>query len=123
MLFNCEKCKILTPEFINENSDLHRLSWAKEDEIGDLPSCWNHLVGYDKERSDAKLIHFTQGVPCHEEIGDCEYSKEWRETTKGLISTMPWYDLMGSSVHAEFYRGRVISKLLAAKKAIDDSTG
>lgn len=116
ILFNCEKCKILTPEFINNTDGLHSFKWLKDDEIGSLPKEWNHLVGYDEERSDAELIHFTQGVPCHEEIGDCEYSGEWNKTVRELACTLPWYDLMGTSVHAEFYRGRVISKLLAKQK-------
>lgn len=102
MLFNCahDSNKILTPEFVNQAKGLHGINWCKEDEIGDLPREWNHLVGYDKPRKDAKLIHYTQGVPCFNETVDSEYAEEWHAVHQSINHAHPWLELMGSSVHA-----------------------
>jgi lipopolysaccharide biosynthesis glycosyltransferase len=105
MLFNCAKCTILTPEFIDvesaqKNIGLHTIEWAKSEEIGDLPREWNHLVGYDSPRSDAKLIHYTQGVPCFPKTKGSEYAKEWYEMLQIVNHANSWEELMGNSVHA-----------------------
>lgn len=113
ILFNCEKNKILTPEYCEKADGLHQISWCKEDEIGDFPRSWNHLVGYDKRRSSeqpAQLIHYTQGIPAFEETLDSEYSKEWHETHRQVNSTLPWVDLMGNSVHATTINGKRMPK-------------
>jgi hypothetical protein len=49
MVFNCEHPDnaVLTPEYIEKTTDkLHAISWTES--IGEIPSQWNHLVGYDK---------------------------------------------------------------------------
>lgn len=114
MLFNCAKCQILTPEYIDDknNTGLHVLNWAKPEEIGDFPREWNHLVGYDKPRNDAKLIHFTQGVPCFPEtIEFSEYANDWHTEHRILNASVPWLELMGNSVHAKQVDGRIVPKL------------
>jgi hypothetical protein len=112
MLFNCAKCKILTPDYINTASNLHSIGWASSEEIGDLPSEWNHLVGYSKPRPNAKLIHYTQGIPIHPIMGDCEYKPEWIEEYQRVNSTLTWETLMGHSVHsAKLPDGRIVPKL------------
>lgn len=58
--------------------DLHAFRWLKDDEIGELPSTWNHLVGIAPPRADASLVHFTLGTPDMEGFGECEYADEWR---------------------------------------------
>jgi lipopolysaccharide biosynthesis glycosyltransferase len=105
MLFNCAKCKILTPEFIDNESkekkiSLHTIAWAKPEEIGDLPNEWNHLVGYDLPRDDAKLIHFTQGVPFFPKTQNSEYSSLWLQELRAIANVKTWEELMGNSVHA-----------------------
>lgn len=100
MLFNNEKCQVLTPEYIETAENLHGIAWCKDWEIGSLPPEWNHLVGYDKPRDDAKLIHFTQGIPAFPETSDCEHADTWREAHLSSISATSWNDLMGSSVHS-----------------------
>lgn len=114
MLFNCNKCRILTPHFINdrENKGLHAINWLRPQDIGELPSEWNHLVGYSPMREDAKLIHYTQGIPAHPEIGECEYAKEWRNEQRIINATQNWPTLMGQSVHAkQLADGRIVPKL------------
>jgi len=80
MLMNCARCTALTPEYVNRASglELHQFKWLGSDDlIGELPSKWNHLVGYDAPRRDASLVHFTIGGPYFEEYRDCEYAAEW----------------------------------------------
>lgn len=100
MLFNCEKCKILTPEYIETASAPHKISWANEDEIGAFPNEWNHLVGYDRPNPDAKLVHYTQGVPAFEVTADSEHASAWTDAHKAANTTAQWDELMGPSVHA-----------------------
>ena len=80
MVFNNWKCKQLTPTYINRASglELHQFKWLKsDDDIGDLPATWNHLVGEYGENPDAALVHFTQGTPCFSGWEEQEYSDIW----------------------------------------------
>ncbi len=80
MLMNCAKCTALTPEYVNTATglQLHQFKWLDDDSlIGELPSRWNHLVGYDPPRKDASLVHYTIGGPYFEEYAQCEYAREW----------------------------------------------
>lgn len=100
MLLNCHKLGQLTPDYVNTADGLHKLSFLKEEEIGELPHEWNHLVGYDPPRPDAKLAHFTQGVPIFPETKDSEYAADWMKYARAAASTISWAELMGNSVHA-----------------------
>jgi hypothetical protein len=87
MLMNCAKCTRLTPEYVNSASglELHQFKWLAGDElIGELPSAWNHLVGYDAPRKDASLVHFTIGGPYFAEYEKCEYAAEWFAEQKSM---------------------------------------
>jgi len=82
MLFNCAKCRALTPEYVNSASglDLHRFNWLdSEDLIGEIPHNWNLLVGYDDPipAEDVSNVHYTIGGPYFEEYRDTDYSGEW----------------------------------------------
>lgn len=80
MLFNNARCKALTPEYVNTASglELHQFKWLdSDDEIGEIPHRWNHLVGYDKYTPEVSLIHYTIGGPYFQEYIDCDYSAEW----------------------------------------------
>jgi hypothetical protein len=81
ILFNNAKCRALTPDYVNKASglELHQFKWLNDDDaIGEIPSAWNHLVGYSAPRKDASLVHYTLGGPYFDEFRDCEYSDEWR---------------------------------------------
>jgi lipopolysaccharide biosynthesis glycosyltransferase len=86
ILFNNEKCKSLTKDYVTHASglDLHQFKWTTEEQIGDLPSYWNHLVGHDPKDDKASLLHYTTGGPYFQEYQDCEYSSEWFETLKDM---------------------------------------
>ena len=76
MLFNCVKCKALTPEYVNRATglELHQFEWLCSDNaIGELPmGRWNYLI--DVQEPTAKearcggpaLVHWTLGGPWFE---------------------------------------------------------
>lgn len=100
MLYNNKRCRILTPEYVDDpKHPLFDLAWAGR--IGALPKEWNHLVGYSLPNPAAKVIHYTKGVPCWPETGDCEWSAEWHHELKTLCATVSFQELMGSSVHVK----------------------
>ncbi len=74
MIFNCSKCKALTPNYVNNASglDLHRFNWLEDDNlIGEIKGDWNHLIGvYEENDKDHKspLVHWTLGGPWFKEL-------------------------------------------------------
>lgn len=98
MVFENERCRTLTPEYV-ATARLFDFAWAER--VGTLPAEWNHLVGYDATRPDAKLVHFTQGVPVWTETELCEYAEEWRAERWALLGTVSFAELMGGSVHVQ----------------------
>lgn len=110
MLFNNALCKVLTPEFIDDPSNkLFDLAWARE-RIGEFPPEWNHCVGYAEPRDDAKLYHYTQGLPCFPETKGLPEDEAWSEEAHHLTATVSWKSLMGKSVHAEHVLRRMFNR-------------
>ena len=100
MMFNCENCHRLTPEWVeDEKNQPAALQWAKE--IGELPTEWNHAIGYDPRNSDAKMAHFTQGVPVWKETKGSEFAEEWWAVARQMASSVEHHELMGRSVHVQ----------------------
>jgi len=118
MLFNCAKCKILTPEYIETATGLHTIAWASENEIGDLPREFNFLVGYQEPPEVMpKLIHYTQAMPCYELTQDSPYALEWAREHQYMNSIKPWEELMGNSIHAMDLNGKRVPKYKARLNA------
>jgi hypothetical protein len=109
MLFDNAQCKTLTPEFVeDEKNVLFDLKWAES--VGNLPDEWNHCVGY-QEPKDAKLYHYTQGLPCWYETQGLVEDKAWLEERDLITRTVPWKALMGNSVHAKPVIKRLMRRL------------
>lgn len=82
MLFDNERCTMLTKEYVNtaKGLDLHRFAWCEDKYIGSLPKSWNYLVGEEVEKQmDADIVHFTRGGPYFRAYENCQYADEWRE--------------------------------------------
>lgn len=80
ILFNNARCTALSEDYVNNATglELHQFKWLGDDRlIGQLPSRWNHLVGYDDPGPDAALLHYTHGGPWFSQFVDCEYSADW----------------------------------------------
>lgn len=99
MVFDCEKCDKLTPEYIDSNSNPQSFEWANQ--IGILDPDWNFLVGYEKKREGIKLVHFTQGVPGYKECRFCDFADDWRKEYERVNHHVSWLEIMGTSVHAK----------------------
>lgn len=67
VLWNCghPANKILTKHQVATmgGAYLHRFEWLTDAEIGELPPDWNVLVGEQVVTQDAKLLHYTLGIP------------------------------------------------------------
>ena len=82
MLFNNARCKALNPEYVNSATglELHQFKWlSSDDEIGEIPFDWNHLVGYNPPNPNASLVHFTLGGPYFNEYTNCEHADTWQK--------------------------------------------
>ena len=81
MLWNCSHPSnaLLTPHYVmaNPGSNLHRFKHLGDDEIGELPKEWNHLVDEQETNLDAKLLHYTLGVPGIKHYKDCGRAQGW----------------------------------------------
>ena len=88
MLMNCEKCKKLSIDYVNNASglDLHRFNWLENvNEIGAFNSNgWNELICSDnnsiaRNDSPSKLIHWTLGGPWFKDQRNMggEFARQW----------------------------------------------
>ena len=83
VLWNCaHKCnKKVDLEFVNTatGQELHRFTWLKDRDIGDLSPEWNWLVEWYREKRDGypKFLHYTEGGPWFDEYRNCEYADLW----------------------------------------------
>lgn len=78
ILFNNERCKILTPRFFvyNNISDLNNLYWCKDVDILSIHKKFNYLVEYydDIKDDDIKIFNFNTKDPSDEEVW---FSDKW----------------------------------------------
>lgn len=88
MLFNCSRCTVLTPDFVNTATGLalHRFEWLEDGEIGALPGDrWNHLIDvqpaprFAPAEGGPVLVHWTKGGPWFQDyrLAGAELAAEW----------------------------------------------
>ena len=79
MVFNNDRCRALTPDYVNSASglELHRFAWVEDRLIGELEREWNWLVGEYPHNPGARIAHFTLGGPYFEPYRECDYAAEW----------------------------------------------
>jgi lipopolysaccharide biosynthesis glycosyltransferase len=81
ILWNCEHPanKKLTPELIQDSTGtfLHRFTWLKENQVGQLPIEWNWLPDEYGANPGAKLCHYTLGTPCFHDFATTPMADEW----------------------------------------------
>lgn len=107
MLFNNAKCTQLTPEWIDDEANKPMaLGFGP---VGNFSAEWNHCVGY-QEPKDAKLYHYTQGLPCWHETRGLPEDKHWLDAHRAMNHTVGWQELMGGSVHAKPVLQRMLKR-------------
>jgi len=89
ILWNCEHPanRCLTPDYVDDHagSELHRFNWLPEKLIGDLLKEWNVLVG-EQDNPNAKIAHYTLGIPEFTHYKNCAYSQEWHKTKSRMLN-------------------------------------
>jgi len=92
MLVNCghPSNAVLHKELVNDaeisGAYLHRFSWLKDEEIGELDHTWNYLVGVYNDIDVPKLIHYTEGGPWFENYRDCEFHDLWKKELQDMMN-------------------------------------
>jgi len=92
VLWNCghPSNKKLTQDFVNDpeinGAYLHRFSWLKDEEIGELDHTWNYLVGVYDDIETPKLIHYTEGGPWFENYRNGEFSRLWKDELQDMMN-------------------------------------
>ncbi len=83
--FNCDhpsnRCLTTSTDMANTlpGRDLHRFCWLQDDEIGEIDSSWNYLIGETKvDVPNPSMVHFTLGVPDMPGYENVPYADEWR---------------------------------------------
>jgi len=68
-------------DFVNTatGQELHRFTWLRDAQIGNLSPEYNWLVGWYREVRDGypKLYHWTEGGPWFDNYQDCDYVAVW----------------------------------------------
>lgn len=84
MLINCSHFgwRQITPEFVRRAKpmDLLQLRFIDDDRIGSLPIEWNWLVDEFGANEQAKLLHWTAGIPAFEAHADAPMAREWTDS-------------------------------------------
>jgi hypothetical protein len=105
MLFNCghPSTQLLTVETVNRETGayLHRMQWAADDEIGEIPTEWNWLEGWNEKPAQGtpRAVHFTRGGPWFENWQDVDYGELWRAERDAL-------DKAPQPAHADQVKGK-----------------
>jgi hypothetical protein len=66
---------------------LHRFSWLKDNQIGDLPREWNWMPDEQGAHTAAKILHFTVGIPAIPAHRGVAHSREWQMTNARSMET------------------------------------
>jgi hypothetical protein len=81
MLFNCShpSNRRVTRELLETwpGRFLHQFRWLDDEEIGELPAEWNHLVGEQGPGHFAALLHYTLGYPLLPGCENSDHATEW----------------------------------------------
>lgn len=83
MLINCHSAawRRMTPEVVAKmtGAELHQFAFISDSRIGYLPKEWNHIVGEEPPNPDAKIAHFSLGLPAIPHYAECEFADEWAQ--------------------------------------------
>ena len=81
MLINCSHFawRQMTPEVVTKMSgaELHQFAFIPDDRIGFLPKEWNWLPQEYGENPQAKIVHYTVGIPGFPAYAQTEMADEW----------------------------------------------
>jgi hypothetical protein len=97
MVFNNQNLKHMTPEYIEDKSNrFFDFAWAKH--VAELPPEWNHFCGGARPK-DAKLYHFSQGIPYWPETRGLDEDPVWFEAFENTMKAGKWIDFHKDTIH------------------------
>lgn len=86
MLINCSHYawRDLTPEFVAKmpGSYLHRFEFIADKYIGELPAEWNWIADEYGTNPEAKLLHWTAGIPGFPHYAQAPHAPEWFDASR-----------------------------------------
>jgi len=92
MIINCAHFgwRNIRPDSIADmpGTELHRFNFLKDEQIGELPKEWNYLVEEPNQATDAKIAHFTVGLPVW--YPQHRYADEWFAEKDKMNYSQPW---------------------------------
>jgi hypothetical protein len=81
VLWNCghKANKAITKDVVNTATGgyLHAFSWLVDEEIGELPPCYNWIEGSSRADLRPEIIHYTQGGPWFDGYKDVMFGDVW----------------------------------------------
>jgi lipopolysaccharide biosynthesis glycosyltransferase len=80
MVFENSACQFqLHPENVNQKSPqwLHQFGWVGDRNIGEIPIEWNWLVDEYEHNDNAKLLHYTNGIPPTQHKNQTDHQADW----------------------------------------------
>jgi len=93
ILWNCghmahfeSRNKIRRAILAGDGKFLHRFGWLKDKDIGELPIEWNWLSQEHGENQNAKLIHFTAGMPGFSHYKNSPMAEPWHAAAQTFHS-------------------------------------
>ena len=92
MLINCSHYgwRNIRPDSIVDmpGTELHRFSFLKDEHIGELPKEWNYICDEPNQAVEAKIAHFSIGLPVWYPL--CDYAEDWDTERDAMQHYQEW---------------------------------
>lgn len=69
----------------DDGAFLHRFAWLDDEEIGEIPVEWNWLADEYGENEDAKLLHWTCGMPGFYQYKNAPHASKWQQSMRRVM--------------------------------------
>ena len=93
MLINCGHFawRNMTPDRVMSMSgaDLHKFAWIEEARIGSMPVEWNWIADEMGENAQAKIVHWTAGIPGFPSYANAPMADEWVKAAGNITHATP----------------------------------
>lgn len=71
-----------------DGSFLHRFAWLDDEQIGEIPVEWNWLADEYGENKEAKLLHWTCGMPGFYQYREAPHAHLWQQAMRNVVRGM-----------------------------------
>lgn len=92
MLINCSHPswkELLSEVFTLPSRDLLEFKFLDEEAIGELPAVWNWLVDEYGENKDARILHWTAGIPAFPAYAHAPMADDWAKAALKAYHSTP----------------------------------